>query len=164
MTQKHIIAALAVLVFVLGGGYILYAGRPVMKLDATQSESESDTQMQEAEDTSDDSMEDAMENEDENEAPTEETTQASNTDAQPQDSTPGTYTLADVQTHNSVEDCWTVIDGNVYDLTTWISRHPGGPGHILELCGTDGTNDFNNQHGKSRKPASMLALLKIGSL
>lgn len=76
----------------------------------------------------------------------------------------GTYTMTDVQMHNREGSCWSVIKDNVYDLTSWISRHPGGPEAILGLCGTDGTAAYTNQHGDQGRPASMLALLKIGSL
>ena len=41
------------------------------------------------------------------------------------------YTMADVAKHNSQTDCWAAIDGDVYDLTQWISRHPGGPDKII---------------------------------
>lgn len=76
----------------------------------------------------------------------------------------GLYTMADVQSHNTRESCWAAINGNVYDLTTWISRHPGGETPIVGLCGTDGTAAFTNQHGGQSRPASMLALLKIGTI
>lgn len=73
------------------------------------------------------------------------------------------YSMTDVQAHNTQSSCWSVIGGDVYDLTTWISRHPGGSQAIIGLCGTDGTDAYVGQHGTSRRPKSMLALLKIGS-
>ena len=75
-----------------------------------------------------------------------------------------TYSLGDVAIHNTAEGCWTTIDGNVYDLTTWVSRHPGGTDAILFLCGIDGTEAFHEMHGTSRTPLAVLALLKIGTL
>jgi len=74
------------------------------------------------------------------------------------------YTLAEVQTHNTPASCWSVMSGNVYDLSSWIARHPGGEGPIKGMCGTDGTAAYMGQHGSSRRPASALALLKIGAL
>src|SRR5882724_3561566 len=44
---------------------------------------------------------------------------------------PGTYTLADVARHRTQSSCWTTIDGNVYDLTSWIPQHPGGEAAIV---------------------------------
>ena len=75
-----------------------------------------------------------------------------------------TYSMDQVQAHASEEDCWTAINGEVYDLTSWISRHPGGPGAIINLCGNDGSAMFQRQHGRSNRAQSALALLKIGSL
>lgn len=36
------------------------------------------------------------------------------------------YTWDEVQQHNSIEDCWIVVHGKVYDVTSWAPRHPGG--------------------------------------
>jgi cytochrome b involved in lipid metabolism len=74
------------------------------------------------------------------------------------------YTLADVAKHKSSSSCWTAINGNVYDVTTWINQHPGGPQAILSLCGTDGSSAFNGQHGTQRRPNTELASFLIGSL
>jgi predicted heme/steroid binding protein len=35
------------------------------------------------------------------------------------------YTLADVAQHKKVTDCWIAVDGNVYDVTTFVDEHPG---------------------------------------
>lgn len=74
------------------------------------------------------------------------------------------YTLAQVATHNSASSCWAAIEGSVYDLTGWINQHPGGTGHILALCGTDGTSAFEAQHSGDQRPAEELATFKIGTL
>lgn len=74
------------------------------------------------------------------------------------------FSLEVVQSHNTPEDCWATINGDVYDLTTWISRHPGGPTRIEGLCGTDGSDKFNRKHGKSNAAQGALVLLKIGKL
>ncbi len=78
--------------------------------------------------------------------------------------TDSSYTMADIQAHSTQSSCWSAIGGDVYDLTSWISRHPGGEGTIIGLCGTDGTAAYTNQHKSSRRPKSVLALLKIGIL
>lgn len=74
------------------------------------------------------------------------------------------YTLAQVATHHDAASCWTVIDEKVYDLTSWIARHPGGEGAILSICGTNGSSAFNDQHGGQGRPAQLLASFKIGTL
>jgi cytochrome b involved in lipid metabolism len=74
------------------------------------------------------------------------------------------YTLADIAKHSAASNCWTTVDSGVYDLTEWIAQHPGGATAILGMCGKDGSEDFNEQHGGQRRPASELAAYKIGVL
>lgn len=78
--------------------------------------------------------------------------------------TPAGYTMDQVKANNSSSKCWSVIDSKVYDLTNWISSHPGGAAAISSLCGTDGTNAFKSQHGSQGQPASRLAGYLLGPL
>jgi cytochrome b involved in lipid metabolism len=75
-----------------------------------------------------------------------------------------TYTMEEVAKHNSKESCWTVIRGEVYDLTNWIDKHPGGADKILKICGKDGTDLFVRQHGDKEKPEKILESFEIGVL
>jgi len=83
--------------------------------------------------------------------------------ATPSASTTG-YTMTQVRSNNTAKSCWAVIDGNVYNLTTWINSHPGGAGAIVSLCGTDATSAFNSQHGNQGKPAAKLESFRLGAL
>jgi len=74
------------------------------------------------------------------------------------------FTLAVVATHNSESDCWSVVNGGVYNLTSWISRHPGGSSKIMSMCGKDASALFNAQHGGNQSPEITLATFKIGTL
>jgi len=74
------------------------------------------------------------------------------------------YTLNQVASHDRSEDCWSAVGGAVYDLTTWIARHPGGARPIINMCGKDSTEAFNRQHGGSAIAQSSLILLKIGEI
>jgi len=73
------------------------------------------------------------------------------------------YTLADVAKHSSPKDCWTTVNGNVYNLTPFVGKHPGGEA-ILKICGIDGTKFFMDQHGGMEKQEKQLAGLEIGVL
>jgi len=75
-----------------------------------------------------------------------------------------TYSLAEVQTANSASKCWSIVSGSVYDLTSWISQHPGGQSAITSMCGKDSTSAFTGQHGGQARPISELAGFKIGIL
>lgn len=76
--------------------------------------------------------------------PATTTSTASTTQSpQGQDEEP-TFTIQEVSGHNVVTDCWTVIDGTVYDLTDFIAGHPGGS-EIVRACGIDGTSLFTER-------------------
>jgi cytochrome b involved in lipid metabolism len=72
--------------------------------------------------------------------------------------------MVQVATHKDAASCWTAIDGNVYDLTTWIPQHPGGEAAIESICGIDGTSAFHGQHDDAKRQADILATFKIGTL
>lgn len=68
-----------------------------------------------------------------------------------QDNTPDTvvdnnpeqiYTLSQVAENNNKNSCWTVVEGNVYNITSYIPNHPGGEANILQVCGKDGSALF----------------------
>lgn len=85
-----------------------------------------------------------------------------------------TFTMDEVATHNTPSDCWTVINGNVYELTDFISRHDGGNA-IEQACGIDGSSLFNERETSdgemvgsgtphSSSAEAQLERLKIGIL
>jgi hypothetical protein len=76
----------------------------------------------------------------------------------------GEYTAEEVAKHNSADDCWTIVDGHVYDVTTFARRHPAGPKAIAEMCGVNASEDFLGEHGGQSEPESWLETLKIGTL
>lgn len=86
------------------------------------------------------------------------------TSAEHESIAPATFTLADIKMHNSQSSCYVVIRGGVYDLTTWIAQHPGGPQAILGICGTDATAAFDAQHKGQGRPEATLTSFKIGTL
>ena len=73
-------------------------------------------------------------------------------------------TMARVEENDTADSCWTAIDGLVYDVTDWVDQHPGGPDRIEQLCGTDGTENFTDQHSGAPQPESQLAEFQIGQL
>jgi cytochrome b involved in lipid metabolism len=69
-----------------------------------------------------------------------------------------------VATRNTPESCWTIVGGNVYDLSAWIAQHPGGSQNIVGMCGRDASNDFERKHGGESSPAAFLSTYLLGSL
>lgn len=82
----------------------------------------------------------------------------------PEVTTAAGYTMAKVKENNSATSCWSLINGNVYDLTKWINSHPGGPSAIKGICGRDGSSNFNGRHGGQSNPAENLAMYLLGPL
>ena len=83
---------------------------------------------------------------------------------EPEMTTQTGYTMAKVKENNSASSCWSVINGNVYNLTQWINSHPGGPSVIRGLCGVDGTASFNGRHRGQGNPTATLASYLLGPL
>ena len=73
-------------------------------------------------------------------------------------------TTSEVKSHNSQSDCWSIVNGKVYNLTTYVKSHPGGAGVIANICGKDGTNAFTKQHNTQGKPNSVLTEFLLGSV
>ena len=73
-------------------------------------------------------------------------------------------TMDEIAAHSTPDDCWSVVDGQVYDLTAWIDQHPGGAGPIELMCGVDATEAFMAMHGSQQAPKEVLAGFEIGLL
>ncbi|KAJ5673362.1 hypothetical protein N7507_002489 [Penicillium longicatenatum] len=56
------------------------------------------------------------------------------------------YTLEDVAKHNKDGDLWVIIDGKVFDLTTYMNTHPGGKQVLLKHGGLDATRKYQKYH------------------
>jgi hypothetical protein len=73
-------------------------------------------------------------------------------------------TLEEVMKHASSTSCWSIVYGNVFDLTKWITKHPGGAEKIRAICGKDGTTSFERQHNGDGSAANQLSSYFIGKL
>ncbi len=96
--------------------------------------------------------------------PTTEPSEAATTDPTSPSSPAGTFTAAEVAKHNTGTDCWSVVNNKVYDLTPYVSSHPGGANVIEAICGKDGTAAFSGQHGGAAKPNNVLDGFLLGEL
>jgi cytochrome b involved in lipid metabolism len=76
----------------------------------------------------------------------------------------GTINLSnsEIKTHNLKSDCWSIVNGNVYNLTSYVKSHPGGASVIANICGKDGSKAFVNQHNTQGKPNNVLSSFLLG--
>jgi cytochrome b involved in lipid metabolism len=81
-------------------------------------------------------------------------------------STTGALNLsaAEITKHNSRSDCWSIVKGKVYNLTSYVQSHPGGASVIANICGKDGSGAFSNQHGTASKPNNTLDSFLLGAV
>jgi cytochrome b involved in lipid metabolism len=75
-----------------------------------------------------------------------------------------TYSLAQVKRHHTAGNCWSIVGKNVYSLSGWVGKHPGGKGVIVKMCGKNGTALFNSRHRSSRSAKAALSRYKIGTV
>lgn len=67
----------------------------------------------------------------------------------------------EIAQHNTVEDCWVVVGGLVYDISRWLPAHPGGAKIFQNLAGRDITQAFKRAR-HSRLAHKWLAVFQIG--
>lgn len=54
----------------------------------------------------------------------------------------GVFSVEEVTSHNKADDKWLIINGNIYDITIWAKKHPGGAKVISHYAGEDATVSF----------------------
>jgi len=75
----------------------------------------------------------------------------------------GAVTIEQVARHATPSDCWSMINGSAYNLTSFISKHPGGSSRIIAICGRDGSAAFAGQHAGSSTVLRTLAAYEVSS-
>jgi len=77
------------------------------------------------------------------------------------DSESGKVPLSELEKHNNLQDCWIVYKRKVYDITSYLPRHPGTAGAITPYCGssTEFEKEFTKKHGTSK----VELLMKVGT-
>jgi cytochrome b involved in lipid metabolism len=80
--------------------------------------------------------------------------------------------MAEIGKHNNQSDCWMLINGKVYDITSFFGSHPGGNGTMISSCGRDATDAYmtkdpnasssGNRSAHSSRAVRMLADYYVG--
>lgn len=133
--NKSILGALALVIVIAAVGFAVLGGDDAEEV--TTNNQTTTTSQTDAEDTSTDA-------EDTNEADEAETNETDDSTAQNDAADSEAISADEVALHNTATDCWTHISGQVYDITEYVPRHPGGES-ILAACGADGTSLFTQR-------------------
>ncbi|KAJ4309291.1 NADH-cytochrome b5 reductase [Fusarium piperis] len=73
------------------------------------------------------------------------------------------FSFADVQSHNTKNDLYLIIRGKVYDASSFVDDHPGGPDILLEVAGQDATEAYHDS-SHSEEADEILHDLEVGTL
>ncbi|KAJ3496915.1 hypothetical protein NLG97_g2310 [Lecanicillium saksenae] len=57
--------------------------------------------------------------------------------------------VSEVREHSNPDSCWIVVDGRVYDMTSFAPTHPGGAQIIYRYAGKDASDEYNAVHAPS---------------
>lgn len=69
-----------------------------------------------------------------------------------------TYSKDEVAQHKTEKDCWVILNGKVYDVTSFLPDHPGGKKAIVLYAGKDASEEFNMLHGAHCRTPGVTAL------
>lgn len=85
-----------------------------------------------------------------------------------------TLNIAEIAKHNKQTDCWMLINGKVYNITSYFGSHPGGNATMSATCGTDATSAYmtkdpnattsGNRRAHSSRAVNLLSNYYIGDL
>ena len=75
------------------------------------------------------------------------------------------YDVSEIVAHNGAEaGHWLVLDGQVYNLTSYLNRHPGGAHVLRSYAGVDASKTFRRIHGSQAAITNRLNSLYIGTV
>lgn len=80
----------------------------------------------------------------------------------------GVYSRLEVEKHKTTDSIWVTYKEGVYDVTAFVSNHPGGNDKLMLAAGKDLTDLWklapNQQHFRSPLAFELLEEMRIGSL
>ncbi|KAH0291726.1 L-lactate dehydrogenase [Aureobasidium namibiae CBS 147.97] len=71
---------------------------------------------------------------------------------------------AELVKHNSRQSCWLAIHGEVWDATNFLEQHPGGANLILNVAGTDASDEYELFHNAELVQETLGSDAKMGTI
>ncbi|KAL2212441.1 FMN-dependent dehydrogenase [Sarocladium strictum] len=72
------------------------------------------------------------------------------------------FDAAEVAKHNTQDSCWVILYDHVYDVTDFLTSHPGGSRIILKLAGKDATEEYDPVHPPGTLEENLKPEAKLG--
>ena len=85
-------------------------------------------------------------------------------DAAKSNASEASYDWDEIRKHNNKLDCWIVVNGQVYDVTRFMSTHPGGSKILHFYAGQDASEVFTAFHKEYDRVAKYMKLYHKGAL
>ncbi|PKK54796.1 hypothetical protein CI102_317, partial [Trichoderma harzianum] len=73
------------------------------------------------------------------------------------------FSVEEVAKHASKADLYMIIHKKVYDVSTFIKKHPGGEEILTDVGGCDATEEYDDA-GHSEKADRLLKKLYVGEV
>lgn len=68
-----------------------------------------------------------------------------------------TLSASEISRHDTKQDCWLIMNDNVYNVTGYLATHAGGVDIVLPGCGKEATQLFMTKSGKGQHSSEALA-------
>lgn len=65
--------------------------------------------------------------------------------------------MNELSKHNKSSDCWMLISGKVYNVTSYFGSHPGGNSMMSPTCGTDATAAYATRDPYAKTSSGSIA-------
>lgn len=71
-------------------------------------------------------------------------------------------TLDEIAKHASIDDCWILIQSKVYDITSYIPKHPAPKAILLKYCGKEADQGWQTkENGRNHSSMALKILNKF---
>lgn len=69
------------------------------------------------------------------------------------------FGVQEISWHNQFADCWLIVDGLVYDVSSYVFVHPGRPENIMKNAGKDTSKGFHGPQHPTHAADTLSAFL-----
>lgn len=71
------------------------------------------------------------------------------------------FTREEVAQHKKYKDCWIILHGEVYNVTEWLAKHPGGGTVLFHYAGQDASVHTHTRKERSTDNRSFIVCVCV---